>query len=134
MGILNSVVFIISVAANEAGHKVGGSWRNKETKKNLGGKQREDGSKLSKDDFLSLRFSMRLLDEWELKRSFIKQRRHLILFCMCCFLTVLVVGRLGEVMRTCLVSVEDTEEAEDTTALSSSSPAIRSRKIKKDHI
>jgi hypothetical protein len=45
-------------------------------------------------------------------------------------------GRLGEVMRTCLVSVEDTEEAEDTTALSSSSslleesPAIRSRRIK----
>jgi hypothetical protein len=57
---------------------------------------------------------------------------------MCCFLTVLE-GRLGEVMRTCLVSVEDTEEAEDTTALSSSSPAIRSRRIKnkiikKDHI
>jgi hypothetical protein len=25
-------------------------------------------------------------------------------------------------MRTCLVSVEDTEEAEDTTAISSSSP------------
>ena len=28
-------------------------------------------------------------------------------------------GRLGEVMRTCLVSVEDTEDAEDTTAISS---------------
>jgi hypothetical protein len=52
---------------------------------------------------------------------------------MCCFLTVLVVGRLGEVMRTCLVSMEDTEEAEDTTARSSSSlledsPAIRFKK------
>jgi hypothetical protein len=57
---------------------------------------------------------------------------------VCSFLTVLE-GRLGEVMRTCLVSVEDTEEAEDTTALSSSSlledsPAIHSRRIKKDHI
>jgi hypothetical protein len=42
---------------------------------------------------------------------------------MCCFLTVLE-GLLGEVMRTCLVSVEDTEEAEDTTALSSSSSLL----------
>jgi hypothetical protein len=58
----------------------------------------------------------------------------LISFSVCVvFLTVLE-GRLGEVMRTCLVSVEDTDEAEDTTALSSTSslledsPAIRFKK------
>jgi hypothetical protein len=49
---------------------------------------------------------------------------------MCCFLTVLE-GRLGEVMRTCLVSVEDTEEAEDTTALSSSSSLLEDSPAKK---